>query len=36
MKKLLQTDPEKRISWEQFFDHDWFKTIPCEEKYYLC
>lgn len=27
MKKLLQTDPKNRITWEEFFAHEWF-NIP--------
>ena len=25
IKKLLEKDPEKRISWEQYFEHAFFK-----------
>ena len=25
LKKLLKFDPEKRISWEEFFNHNFFK-----------
>ena len=32
IKSLLQVDPIKRIGWEEFFNHDWFKTIPNEEE----
>lgn len=29
VKKLLQTDPAKRIEWDDFFKYSWFdKTIP--------
>jgi len=32
LKSLLEYDPIKRISWEHFFEHDWFTTnnIPSE------
>jgi len=32
LKMLLQTNPEKRIGWDDFFNHDWFKNIPYEEE----
>jgi serine/threonine-protein kinase ULK/ATG1 len=29
IKKLLETDPHKRIEWDEFFRHEWFdKNIP--------
>jgi serine/threonine protein kinase len=31
MQMLLQTDPLKRISWDDFFDHQWFKEVPNPE-----
>jgi serine/threonine protein kinase len=32
MKSLLQINPEKRIGWDDFFNHDWFKTTPYEDE----
>ncbi len=26
LSKLLVRDPEKRISWEEYFEHDFFKV----------
>lgn len=26
LQRILQTDPIKRISWEDFFNHDWFTS----------
>lgn len=28
MKKILQTNPDDRISWIDFFDHSWFRNMP--------
>lgn len=30
---LLQKDPEKRISWEKFFKHSWFKYLNHDSNY---
>ena len=29
LRKLLQTDPKKRITWNHFISHSWFRTTPC-------